>query len=171
MLCKQLSRRTTESENLVCFFADTTTARQLQQVNQRCAPGCAAGRCELDSTTGGYRCTKCLPSLVLHYLNGTCGCPAGRYAGIDACVDCDKGSYCIGGTYTGSGEPHQVSCTTHSNDLTTLGKRSINRRACGRYSCLLPKDCKYALGCQLCDLSHCKHSHICTINYACIIAA
>lgn len=86
----------------------------------------------LDSTTGGYKCTKCKNALVVNPDSGVCECPAGRVAGDETCTDCAKGSYCEGGTYTAPGTPSQTACPTADGEqMTTIGKRSTSKKACG----------------------------------------
>jgi len=103
-------------------------------VNQRCPAGCAADGCVLDSTSGGYKCTKCKNLLTVNADNGKCECPAGRYANADAenptCLDCDKGYFCLGGEYKGASDPKREQCGD-GTDLTTIGKRSTTIKACG----------------------------------------
>ncbi len=108
-------------------FSSATRSLQQDGPNQRCPAGCDVGGCVLDSTSGGYKCTKCKGALVVNPDNGNCDCPAGRYASGETCVDCDKGSFCAGGTFTGTGAPTQTSCP---NSLTTIGKRSTSVKAC-----------------------------------------
>lgn len=108
--------------------ADSFTSRSLQQVNDRCPKGCDTGACVLDSTSGGYKCTKCQNALVVNPDSGVCECPAGRYADGNTCTDCMKGSYCAGGMYNAAGLPAQTTCP---NSLTTIGKRSTSIKACG----------------------------------------
>jgi hypothetical protein len=112
-----------------CLRADPIafSARSLQQVNQRCPAGCDTGACVLDSTSGGYKCTKCQGQLVVNQDNGKCECPAGRYAGDNTCVDCTKSYFCEGGVFDGAGLPAQTACP---DTLTTIGKRSISKKAC-----------------------------------------
>jgi hypothetical protein len=115
----------------MCVHADAAAApahRWLLQVNTRCPAGCATGACVLDSTSGGYKCTKCKGQLVVQPNDGTCECPAGRYASGESCVDCDKSSYCLGGTFDGLGAPGKVGCPS---DMSTIGKRSTSIKACG----------------------------------------
>ena len=118
---------------VLCCAAVSVQGRLLQQVNQRCPAGCAADGCVLDSTSGGYKCIKCQGLLTVNADDGTCGCPAGRYATLNTCVDCDKGSYCLGGTYTGENVPAPTPCPG-TNQLTTIGKRSTSLKACGECS-------------------------------------
>jgi hypothetical protein len=102
-------------------------------INVRCPAGCASDGCVLDSTSGGYKCIKCQNKLVVNSDDGTCGCPAGRYAkNENDCEDCPKGSWCAGGTYAAVDTPAKVDCTT---DLTTIGKRSISIKSCGEWAC------------------------------------
>jgi hypothetical protein len=97
--------------------------------SQRCPAGCASDGCVLDSTSGGYKCTKCQNKLVVNSDDGTCGCPAGRYAPTENdCTDCPKGSWCAGGKYEAVNNPDKSDCTT---DLTTIGKRSTSIKSCG----------------------------------------
>lgn len=108
--------------------------RQLHQ-STRCPPGCAEGACIIDSRLGGYRCTRCVNTLVTNDSDGRCSCPPGRYAknGSLDCSDCSKGSYCVGGSFTLEGlVPQKAECGA---DLTTLGKRATSVQACGE--CLL----------------------------------
>mgnify|MGYP003586872557 CR=1 FL=1 len=99
----------------------------------------------LDATSGGYRCTKCLNTLVVDQASGQCSCPAGRYAAVaNDCSDCQKGSYCAGGLYSAANSPAQVACGTN---MTTIGARATSIRACGE--CVVP--CRGAL-CSWCAL-------------------
>lgn len=72
---------------------------------------------------------QCMNDLMINTTDGTCSCPAGRYAkdALD-CADCNKGSYCPGGKYEGPGVPAQVPCGT---GLTTEGQRSTSIYLCG----------------------------------------
>jgi hypothetical protein len=111
-----------------------SSARSLQQdsPNQRCPAGCDVGGCVLDSTSGGYKCTKCSGALTVDSDTGKCGCPAGRHISNGDCVDCPKGSYCEGGLYDGGSTPSATTCP--SARLTTIGKRSASLKACGEWN-------------------------------------
>ena len=104
--------------------------RELTQAPANSCPfGCAPDACVPDDTSGGYICIRCVNSLVLSKADGTCGCPAGRFAkGIDDCQDCTKGSYCPGGRMTLTTQPPLISC---GPGLTTIGLRSTSVRMCG----------------------------------------
>lgn len=115
---------------LLCCAGVAVQGRLLQEINTRCPAGCASDGCVLDSTSGGYKCIKCSGTLTVNTDDGTCGCPAGRYASDNDCTDCLKGSYCLGGKYTGPGIPAMTPCPG-TDQLTTIGKRSTSLKACG----------------------------------------
>lgn len=128
----RVARKIPNASGCSTYTCRLHVGRLLQQVNVRCPAGCASDGCVLDSTSGGYKCHKCLNALVVDADTGTCKCPAGRYATTNNCIDCDKGYHCAGGIYTAPNVPTRVICDT---DLTTIGKRSLSIKACGE--CLL----------------------------------
>lgn len=101
---------------------------QVEQVVDNCPPGCASDGCTLDSTSGAYTCTKCQGSLVANPVDGRCGCLAGTYGINNSCADCDKGFFCLGGTYTAANTPAQTPC---GSGLTTIGMGSTSIESCG----------------------------------------
>lgn len=62
------------------------------------------------------------------------GCPAGTFAaGVNTCRDCPKGSFCLGGRYTGEdNNPPATSCSVFGAGLTTLGIRTTRKEGCGK---------------------------------------
>lgn len=120
--------------------AGVAAGRELQQANARCPAGCdtANGGCVADTTTGGYRCIKCVNELVVLRASGTCGCPRGRAGPATAvalasatCSDCATGSYCPGGQVSlSSGNIVGPASFTCGTDLTTLGTRAVSKEQC-----------------------------------------
>lgn len=69
---------------------------------------------------------------VLHHLLGFAACPPGKYtAGEARCIDCPKGSYCVGGLYSLADPPVNVTCPS---SMTTLGLRAASIKRCGKQS-------------------------------------
>jgi len=129
----------TDRETLCCCIGTGVSLRVLSQSNNqsdlgvstRCPVGCAEGSCVMDASAGGYKCIKCINSLVVNEVNGRCSCPAGRYATDDGrtdCQDCKKGSYCLGGSFTPDTAPGKAEC---GSGLTTAGMRSVSLKSCG----------------------------------------
>lgn len=117
---------------------------QLTFPNPTCPVGCAEGKCSLDSTLG-YVCSECVSPLIPNptQQDGRCGCMPGSYyveGGALECTQCDKGFYCLGGTFWADVEtgvvtgPQRVEC---GPGLTTAGRRSVSATACGELSTLL----------------------------------
>lgn len=107
----------------------SASSRQLRQVNEVCPPGCSEGACVADSTSGGLHCTKCLNNLLLKADTRACSCPPGKLANNNTmCVDCPKGSYCLGGQYGGPDSPGAMPC---GEGFTTTGKRATSSSRCG----------------------------------------
>jgi hypothetical protein len=101
---------------------------------QCCPAGCdeEGGGCVFEGSAAGCRCNLCLNKLVTIEEDGSCGCPAGRYAATpDDCTDCPKGAWCSGGPYTAVSAPNMTAC---GPQLTTIGKRSTSIAACGELS-------------------------------------
>lgn len=114
-------------------------ARELLQTgNARCPDGCdLSGGCVRDTTTGGYRCIRCLQGLTVLRDSGRCGCSRGKYAtsaaGVasDDCADCEVGLYCPGGEYNKTSiSPARVDCPGQPTQMTTLGTRATSVQQC-----------------------------------------
>lgn len=118
---------------LLAAAAGSLASRDLLQTgNARCPDGCdLSGGCVRDTTTGGYRCVKCLGSLIVMRDTGRCGCARGRYAGSDTCNDCEVGYFCKGGEYVeATSAPAREECPSRDVGMTTLGTRAISNQQC-----------------------------------------
>jgi hypothetical protein len=147
--CAEDVRRSVQSQSSML------SRRLTGQSTVVCPPGCDVAavdtgepqRCTLEGTgTDGYRCAKCLNSLLLNLETGTCGCVAGYYtpAGTTSCVDCDKGHWCAGGRFYGLSDPKNpaaVPCPLHDDAMTTAGLRSKWENHCGKCLRLLSAWC------------------------------
>lgn len=115
--------------------AGTAGLRRLQQSGQAtCPSGCdtTPGACIIDSTSGMFRCTRCLNKRVPRS-DGSCGCNPGMYLANDppTCTDCEVGFYCPGGRAAAS---IRYSCDWAANatteGLTTKSVRANSRAGC-----------------------------------------
>jgi hypothetical protein len=94
-----------------------------------CPGGCKKDQC-LSLPGGGFWCNECVTGLVLNSVDGTCGCPPGRFSAAAPdqavqCIDCPKGDFCRGGSFEAAVK------TPCGEGLTTIGQRASAPSNCG----------------------------------------